>query len=162
MSPLFGGLGRQPALRTAKHMNPFMLLIGPMYQVALLIITFLVTATYAVTDKFAMIEPDGSEQAQAYYVEAQGIEGAQNGRPEKMLIVQLPSGEIFTTLDPREILTSPVEGAAPAAASARHFALASDGGARMDCAVAGAEEDGTVDSARCATRDGRVFEFGGA
>ncbi len=146
-------------------MNPFMLLIGPMYQAALLIITFLVTATYAVTDKFAMIEPDGSEQARAYYVEAQGIEEATNGsnsRPQKMLIVQLPSGEIFTTVDPREILTAPVKGAAPVAASARRFALLSESGTRMDCTIAGAEEDGIVDSARCATRDGRVFEFDGA
>jgi len=138
-------------------MNPFMLLIGPMYEMAVLIITFLVTATYAVTDKFAMIEPDGSEQAQAYYVQAQDGEDAEtgsDGRPQKMLIVQLPNGEIFTTVDPREILTTPV------VASARRFALVSESGARMDCTVSGAEEDGTVDSARCSTADGHVFEFG--
>lgn len=139
-------------------MHPFMLLIGPMYQAALLIITALVTATYAVTDRFAMNPADGVEQAEAYYAVADPDE---NGMRDDMLVVRLPSGEVFTTVDPGEIFSGSIAGpiAGPITTpGTRRFELASKEGGSMDCELAGFGDD-RIESARCTTADGRVFEL---
>lgn len=140
-------------------MNPFMLMLGPMYEAAMLIITWLVAATFAVTDKWAMLPPDGSEQARAYYALAQRADHGTAARVEDVLVVALPSGEVFLSVDPREILSGNVEDEASATDDTRRFKLASERGGRMDCTVARAAGGGKVAGARCATDDGRIFEL---
>ncbi len=143
-------------------MNPFLLLFGPMYEAAVLFLTFLVTASYAVTDRFAMNPADGSDQAEAYYAVAEGDRGQAAGG---VLVVRMSNGEVFATVEPCALSGDGHHSAASAASAAsatktEHHTLASGDGERMTCTLTDIDIDGDVDRANCETSDGRLFELG--
>jgi len=143
-------------------MNPFTMLIGPMYAALMFIIKWFVVGVYAVTDQFAMVSDDGARQAVAFYAvpqqQDQSVDVAGHVRADQ-LIVRLPSGQMFTTVDPQELLSGNEPAPAAASATSRTFALRDEAGSTMRCSVTRDEASGEISSAGCLTDDGVAFEL---
>jgi hypothetical protein len=135
-------------------MNPFLLLFGPMYEAAVLFLTFLVTASYAVTDRFAMNPADGNDQAEAYYAVAEGDRDRAGG----VLVVQMSNGDVFATVGPCA-LSADEHARSNSPTQTEHHTLTSGDGERMMCTLTDVDRDGNVDRAGCETSDGRLFEL---
>ena len=127
---------------------------NPATESAVLFLTFLVTASYAVTDRFAMNPADGNDQAEAYYAVAEGDRDRAGGA----LVVRMSNGDVFATVGPCA-LSADEHAPSDSPTRTEHHTLTSGDGERMTCTLTDADRDGNVDRAGCETSDGRLFEL---